>query len=236
MTSTIRGYEKNKIKVILFPNQKIIRKITGEKNLKKYIKNEFNGLNWYRKRLKLKKTNLIKHYHNQNINAYIDIKLFYGKKNIFYRSIIANEKILMKAIDHYIKIWGRSKNKFCHGDLTVDNVMYSNNKIRFIDWELSGLSNEPWGFDLVYLIISSLFFPFNNDSNIKMEEKIVFKKLWSKLKYLKISQTLLQDPISFFLKTYKKKKWKQATKDHPKKFFPHFANQKFKNILKELIK
>ena len=48
----------------------------------------------------------------------------------------------------------KKKKTFCHGDLTVDNILCNKDKIRFIDWELSGLSEEIWGFDLVYLVIS----------------------------------------------------------------------------------
>lgn len=236
MTSIIRSSDKNKIKVILLKENKIIRKITENKNLQIYIKREHNGLNWYSSKLKKKSKELISKYNCNSINSFIDLKIYNGKKNIFYHSIVKNENILLMSISHYKKIWPKKKKTFCHGDLTVDNILCNKDKIRFIDWELSGLSEEIWGFDLVYLVISSIFFPYNEKKFLNENEKKVFTKLWNKLHDLKISKNLLSKPLDYYIKTYKKIYWKKATKDHPKKLFPKFVDQNFKDILENLIK
>lgn len=232
MVSILRNSDKNKIKVLYFPEVKIIRKITFNKKYYKYLNNEINGLKWYNKSIK-EKNNILDF--NQNSNFYfLDVRIFNSKKNVFYRSIIENENLIKKAINHYIKIWPSKENVYYHGDLTVDNILFSGNKIKFIDWELSG-QNEKWGYDLVYLLISSIFFPYYINNNITNNEKKVFKQLWFQLKKYNISNNLLKDPIRYFSNIHKKKKWKQILLDHPNKIYTNSIDKKFNDILKNLI-
>ena len=65
--------------------------------------------------------------------------------------------------------------------------------------------------------------------------KKIFIKLWTKLRRLNISYDLLNDPLSFIKKVHKKKRWREAIKDHPKKLYSVFINKDFEIILKELI-
>jgi thiamine kinase-like enzyme len=234
MTTILRNSDNNKIKVIYFSKPKYIRKISFNKKYFRYLNNEIKGLKWYSKICK-KKNDLIKFNNKDNI-FYLDIKFFEGEKNIFYKSIVQNESILNKAIDHYVDVWPRKKKVRCHGDLTIDNIIYSKNSINFIDWELSGLSKEVWGYDLLYLLISSIFFSYDIKNKVDKNEKIIFQKLWNKLKKLNISKTILSDPISFFKKIHKKKNWRDAISDHPNKIYPISINNKFKITLKELIR
>ena len=71
--------------------------------------------------------------------------------------------------------------------------------------ELSG-HNEKWGYDLVYLLISSIFFSNYINKNLTDTEKKVFKRLWFKLKEYNISKEILKNPLENFTKIYKKKK------------------------------
>ena len=54
---------------------------------------------------------------------------------------------------------------------------------------------------------------------INDSEKNIFIKLWTKLRRLNISYDLLNDPLSFIKKVHKKKRWREAIKDHPKTLF-----------------
>ena len=233
MTTILRNLNNNSIKVIYFPKKKTIRKITFNKKYYKYLDNEIKGLNWYSK-IENKKNNLIK-YHKRNNFFFLDLKFFDGNKNIFYRSIVKNKNIISRSISYYKKIWPQKKIVKCHGDLTIDNIIYDQKNIMFIDWELFDDNGAPWGYDLVYLLISSIYFPYKLSNSINDKEKIIFKKLWSKLKDLKITNKILNDPIKFFLQMYKKKKWQQIIIDHPKKIYPIWINKNFTKILKELI-
>lgn len=234
MATVLRNIENNRIKVIYFTKPKYIRKICFNKNYFKYLKNEIQGLNWYGK-VNKKKTDIIK-FKKKNDIFYLDIKFFKGEKNIFYDSIKKNELILTKAINHYADKWPKQKKVRCHGDLTIDNIIINKNKVKFIDWELSSPSSEVWGHDIIYLLISSIFFSYDIKKRIDDDEKIVFVKLWSKLKRFKISKTILSDPISYFKKIYNKKEWQEVIKDHPNKIYPIFIKKEFKKLIKGLIK
>ena len=233
MATVLRNPNSNKIKVIYFSKPQYIRKITSNKRYFNYLQNEIRGLQWYQKYSKNKNV-LIKYNKNSNF-FFLDIKIFKEKKNIFYKSIEENSFLISKAIDHYLKIWPNKTHVRCHGDLTIDNIIFNENKIKFIDWELSGLSNEPWGYDLIYLLISSIYFPYEIKKTINDSEKNIFIKLWTKLRRLNISYDLLNDPLSFIKKVHKKKRWREAIKDHPKKLYSVFINKDFEIILKELI-
>ena len=235
MVSVLRNLTKNKIKVLYFPRNKLIRKISFNKRYFKYLNNEINGLKWYAEIQKERSHEILNHNQNNNF-FYVDIKIFNSKKNVFYRSIIENEELIEAAINHYKKIWPKKKYVQCHGDLTVDNILSNGKRIKFVDWELSGLSKELWGYDLVYLLISSIFFPYVIKKNLNNIEKKVFKSLWKKLKFYKISEKLLKNPLKNFKNIYKKRKWKDAINDHPNKIFPLASDKKFNDLVNNLVK
>jgi 5-methylthioribose kinase len=233
MTTVLRNLDKDKIKVVYFSKPEIIRKVSSNKKYFKYLKNEKQGLSWYNSNIK--KENSITSCVNNKDFSYIDIKFYKGRKKKFYNSILDNEDILLRAIDHYVSAWPKKKITKCHGDLTLDNIIYNDNEIRFIDWELFGLSQEVWGYDIVYLVISSIFFPFDVNKKISKNEKKTFFKIWSKLHNLNIYDELLLNPISYFSKIYKKKHWKIAISEHPNKIYPKSINKEFAAILKNII-
>ena len=108
MTTILRNSISNKIKVIYFSNPKCVRKICSNKRYFKYLSNEINGLKWYCK-ISGNKIDLIKFNKNTNF-YYLDIKFFEGKKNIFYKSLLENENLVSRAIDHYADIWPKKSN------------------------------------------------------------------------------------------------------------------------------
>ena len=229
MTTVLRNSNTNKIKVIYFSKPKYIRKISSNKRYHKYLINEVSGLQWYHK-ISGNQGDLIRFFKKANL-FFLNIKIFNGKKNIFYKSIIENENLISKAIDHYASIWPKKINVRCHGDLTVDNILLKEEKIKFIDWELSG-HNEKWGYDLVYLLISSIFFPYYINKNLTDTEKKVFKRLWFKLKEYNISKEILKNPLENFTKIYKKKNGNKLLKITQIKFTRNFLIKNLKKYLK----
>ena len=134
-----------------------------------------------------------------------------------------------------IKFWPKRPLTKVHGDLTIDNIIYSPNKIRFIDWELYGTSNEIWGYDLVYLVISSIFFNYYEKKSISQNEIKKFKILWVKLKSIGINTKFLDNPILYFRRVLRKKKWLKVKKNHPGKIYIYDCDFKFNKILKKII-
>lgn len=233
MTTILRNQNTNKIKVIFFSKPKFIRKVCENKKYFRYLKYEKEGLAWYNSRIK-RKNNVLDYINSKNF-SYIDLKFSEGQKKKFYNSIIENGNILLRAINHYVSAWPQKKIVKCHGDLTLDNIIYNKYDIKFIDWELSGLSKEVWGYDLVYLIISSVFFSYNIKKKINKKERKIFNQIWSKFFDLDINNKLLLNPISYFLNVYKKKNWKYAIRDHPNKIYPISINEEFNQILESMI-
>jgi len=234
MTTFIKNFGNKNIKVIYIPEIGIIRKITYNKRFYNYLINEINGIKHYKKKLKDNSINIINFYLNKNF-SFVDQKIFVGNKNIFYKSLGFNFDIINRSINHYLNFWPKNSPTQVHGDLTIDNIIYTSKKIRFIDWELYGTSKEVWGYDLVYLVISSIFFHYYEKKKISNKDLKMFKTLWSKLRSSGINSKLLDNPISYFKKTLKKKNWIKVKKDHPGKIFIDDCDNYFIDIIKKLI-
>lgn len=178
MTTLINFNLNKKTGVIFFPEKKIVRKFSILKKNNKFIKNEFDGFNWYYNRIKKKKYFKKKIILKKN-NNFIDTSLIKGKNIKYWNSIKVNKEFICAAIKHYEKIWPQTIKTYYHGDLTIENMIFIKNKEPiFIDWEKSR-RNELWGLDICYLLISSVALP-NLVKNKKMtnEEKSIFKNFW----------------------------------------------------------
>ena len=65
MATILRNSDQNKIKVLYFPKEKLIRKITFNKKYYRYLNNEINGLQWYSKLIK-EENNILDFDQNKN--------------------------------------------------------------------------------------------------------------------------------------------------------------------------
>ena len=83
-----------------------------------------------------------------------------------------------------MKKFGKKNKAFCHGDLTFENIVFDikNNKVYFLDWENFRDKKEDWGYDLVYLLLSSLILPNIEKNKIKQNDISHFLSLWLKIK------------------------------------------------------
>ena len=209
----------NNVSILIKKENGLITKFTRNKNSYFYINNELKGLNWYSKKLKeSKKVFLINTYKDY---VSLDINLHEGK-SVFYRSYLRyTYKYLNIFIDHYIDIWDDKNNSKIHGDLTLSNILFENKKPYIIDWEHFYEGHSLWGFDLVYLVLSSLLFPQKKYSNFNKKDLLIFKELWLKLMQLNIDEELISQPLTYFRRYFKSNEfWLKILKDSPKKLYP----------------
>ena len=203
-------------------------KVSFSKYGKYLINNEIKGYNWYLKKIKLieklkfKKTFLF---------SQIKTDQFRGVKKSYKDNVVTNSNFILLALKHYEKVWEKKNKVFCHGDLTFENIIFdeNNNKTYFIDWENFKVKKEDWGFDIVYLLLSSLILPNINKKEINQKDLKCFSSLWSKIKRKIKSPKMKKNPLLYFDEKFKKDiYWKNLSKNAPRKFFINVMSKKLR--------
>jgi len=171
----------------------------SNKNLR--ILNEYKGNYWYLSRIKnrnIKNLIIIKKKEDFNL---IKIPYFNGKKYKFWKNFLDKKKEVFSVLKHYKTIWPQTKKLVpYHGDLTLSNIIFTKNQVRFIDWE-NYENNKLWGLDISYFLLSLIILPLiSNRKNIiskySSENFIIF---WNSF-FKDCNFEYLNDPI-FYLKT-----------------------------------
>ena len=225
----------NDIKVFYSQTNKIYRKETNTLYGKFLLENELNGLKWYSRITKVKILDLIIKKKIKNKKFYIDLQEYQGKKINYQNQLSSTKKYILKTIKFYKKLWPLKKRVPCHGDLTLDNIIFSNKNLYIIDWECFEKKGDFWGSDLVYLVLSAVVLPNYKNGYISKGDQKILKEIWKKLKKLKINKKITDDPINFFKHKFKKKHWKNLINRSPNKFFPTFLKESFINQLNSII-
>ena len=226
----------NDIKVLYFPGKKIFRKISTTPSGQKLLDCEHAGFKWYLKKIKKNQSKFLKNFFKSKDYSQIDIKKFDGIKINYNDPLVLNYKYLNQCIFHYCKIWPKRKIVPCHGDMTLDNIIFRKNKIAIIDWEHFKKSGEQWGFDIAYLVLSAVSFPHYKNLKIPDEDQKILRKLWKRLNLLGLKGTITVKPIDVFKKTFKSKyHWQKIIKRSPNKLFPYILTNRFINHLHSII-
>ena len=124
-----------------------------------------------------------------------------------------------------------------HGDLTFDNIFFKKNKIFIIDWEFFESNKNYYGYDLAYLILSSLCIPYIAKKKISSKDEKLFLIFWKKLLRKNINREIIYNPFNFFEKNIKKDSFLKVNFNLSKsKFFPFLVNLKYKKRINKLIK
>ena len=161
---------------------------------------------------------------------------FRGKKYKSWDSLDKNFKYIKLIFFHYKKVFKKSKFHKIHGDLTLDNVFFRNKEIFIFDWEFYGAKKYFWGYDLVYLTLSSVCIPFLTTGNFTKEEKKKFIKLMFLLKDMGIERKIISSPFDYFEKVlFKDSFLNKSVKISKSKFFPLITPRYFKNKILKII-
>ena len=101
---------------------------------------------------------------------YLSVKYDFikGKKVSYRTGYFRNRKWIASILEHYCSVWGASHDgggwNALHGDLSLDNVIFTENGPVFIDWEHFKGNAAPLGFDGLHLLFESLWFESGNKS------------------------------------------------------------------------
>lgn len=219
----------NEVNVAIYPAQRFARKITNTEIGRSYLKTEANGLRWYNSLLLTNEQLVIHDIQSETTNfASLDIYLFDGFSCSYMSSIPKTKDFLERAIIHYTRSWPNQQLAPIHGDLTLSNIVYTNQLTRFIDWEHFSNEQYDWGFDIVYLVLSSMYLPSPCNYNYTDLECSVFGHLWAILHQIGVNSILLERPFSYFQTVAQNRSHFQRILDHsPYKLFPMTATKQY---------
>ncbi|MBF0405787.1 MAG: hypothetical protein HQM10_00420 [Candidatus Riflebacteria bacterium] len=186
--SEIQTYIKESIS-----GKKIITKVSDSVEGINNLQNEKRGWDWFQSwNLPERKHSICKIIQKKSNFIKLEIDYFKGFVAQLASGYNENSAYIEKIIDFYLKNWPRDRNgcTYFHGDFSLENTVFLENKIIFLDWEHFCEKSLPHGWDLLYLIFESLYYSIR-----KSMAKPILKDIAIVKKHLKIifsSCTLLQ--------------------------------------------
>ena len=227
---------KNNVYVVFKKKEKIFRKFCLNKKGANKIENDFNGIKWYCSRNKNLKINFIKNYVKKKNYTYLDTKALKGKKIKSWLPLSKNYKYIKNSLIHYKKVFHYKKKIKIHGDLTLENIFFNKNSVIFIDWEFFN-SKKYWGYDAVYLVLSSICIPFIVNKTFSQRDQYLFKNLWRMLVGMPINKKMIHNPFNYFTHVIKNDKLlNQSRLISKSKFFPLITPKNFKKKIVNIIR
>jgi len=226
----------NNVSSIYIGDNDRFRKVSYIDNGIKLLRKEKEGIDWYCRKSHYK--NYVEDYYDNGHNfCRIETRRISGAKARFSDSLLKNKLFIDKAIDHYFTVWdGSNKLQPVHGDLTLDNIIFSREGVVIFDWEHFDIEGDIFGFDVVYLVLSSIYFPYYRKKKISKTDGKLFKELWCYLSKKGISKDLLSDPFSFYINRFNSNiRWKSIVEDSPNKLFPLCAKSDIVKSINKLI-
>lgn len=230
-----RSSHGNQVSVLEDTKRNLIVKDSSNLFGRSLIHVERNGIIWYSSAIQ--QPNLIESFFEDDTRTSIYIRKFNGKQAIYTRSIVKNYDYLLACVEHYIACWPREENTLIHGDLTLDNVIFTHHGPRFFDWEhFTDTERHPWGFDAMYLLLSALMLPLKKDQVPTKAELNIFIDLIFILLKEGLSPSLAEYPLNFFRGTLSCNiHWKNIVRYSPNKLFPLKYDELYSDVVDDLI-
>lgn len=221
--------------IIYISTLDIYRKVSYTKLGCDRIESEYQGIHWYSSCTSEHFNYLKKYWYYQNYSR-IDLFKIHGKQIDYNLKLSKSQYYLNLCIDHYLDIWPSEKKASCHGDLTLDNVIFSPQGAVFFDWEHFYDKGEVWGFDIAYLIMSAAFFPNYKSGALDKDDCKALKSLWDRLRKNGLGGDLSKYPMDYFFDVFNNGlHWKGIVDRSPKKLFPVWSSEKFNEYLHKVI-
>ncbi len=226
MLNIIRDNSHNNDISVFYDNKKKkYLKISFTQYGNNLINNEIKGIKYFNKLNSKKKINY--KLHNRKNYRRLEINEIYGKKIDYTNSFYKNSKYFLRVINFYFKNWPKKNLQNAHGDLTLDNVIFSKNIISIFDWENFKVSRELFfGYDLIYLLLSGIILPGQKKFDISSREE--FKKIYIQLYNHKINNIYLNNPFKSIDKCISNV-FTDILLKSPKKFITISIDKNFRN-------
>lgn len=204
MTTLIR-YNLNKNLGVMYDKSFIKKFVVFNNNIKnfnsKILHKEYDGCRWYINQLKKKKKFYFSVTKGKN---FLKFQIIKGYQYKFWKNFIHKKDLVFQVLNHYKKVWPKKSLPPFHGDLTLDNIIFLDNKdICLIDWE-NYRKKETWGLDICYFLISIIVLPILVSKNkILSEKNLSFFKLYWSFFFKKKKYKYIDNPILYIQKKIK---------------------------------
>lgn len=200
------------------------------------LQKEGEGITWYASLLDIPAQRLIASEYFSKSYGRIDIKKFEGHQVSYKQPFLKNFADLERCIKHYLEVWPREEMVPVHGDLTLDNVIFTSEGARFFDWEHFTLEPHPWGFDALYCMLSALLLPLETDNFPTKAAYAKFIELLFILFENGLSPELAEYPLSRYREIFKTKScWADIVERSPQKLFPLMYSELYIDIVDDQI-
>ena len=229
---------ENQISIIYLRNERVYRKISRTDSGRLLLKNEGEGIKWYGDKNGDDEFLLTCTSWDTKTFTRLDVNSISGVQVMYINSIIYTFPFLESCLEHYCSLWPNEDVVPCHGDLTLDNVIFTEQREPvFFDWEHFYEDGECWGFDMAYLILSAVVMPKPGFTKFKPKEADLFLNLWDKLCKKGLHSDLAVNPVSYFQNSFQSKKhWQNILGNSPNKLFPMWMNNTQEECIYKLIK
>lgn len=122
------------------------------------IMREYDGINWYEKKLNVDNSAIVSFTHRGKAYASLELAYKDGQCGDLSKSVEENHASIKNALKHHVDIFETSDPCFNHGDYSFENVVFDKDDVLWvIDWE-HFTDLLPKGFDLAYCIMEACYF------------------------------------------------------------------------------
>lgn len=189
-----------------------------------YLARDFEGINWYRRQVTPHEIEPV--FHQGVQSALLWIPAIDGKRVSVEAPLAVTHKYIARAAGHYRDVWPHEKCAPFHGDLTLDNILFQKDKVRFFDWEHFDKDGVEWGLDLVYLALSGLYLPHIVSAR-KFRPDQYLDEVWYVLAGMGINAQMLTQPHRYLRDLFlQDQRFRTIVDVSPRKLFPMLLNER----------
>ena len=219
MTDLLRSSSHgNGVSVLYVSDGPKIHKIADSFNGNSYLKNDFAGIKWYARQAKLQGDAPV--LHTSSEMALLKIPMLDGARVSVEAPLVDTAVYVKRALDHYAQTWPRENRVPYHGDLTLDNVLFTDVSVRFFDWEHFDDVGLFWGFDAMYLALSSIFLPHLFRQQ-KFQPSPSVEKIWRTVADMGVDRQIMVRPLTALYTIFSTDaRWADIVASSPRKLFP----------------
>jgi hypothetical protein len=229
---------ENGISVLYMENLGLFRKIARSESGRALLRNEHDGITWYKTRFQANPSPLQGEFWDSSSFTRLDVARIKGMQARYTRPLSVNMPYVEACVDHYLELWPREPNVPCHGDLTLDNVMfYQPHQAVFFDWEHFNHHGQCWGFDIAYLVLSALVLPQPEIQTVEKRQGRFFLHAWRRLVDAGIDPDLAADPVGYFRAVFTENgHWQTIVRQSPRKLFPMWMTSEQRESISDLAR